>query len=165
MKTAIVYVTMHGTTKKLAEMIKGELIARTEGDADVSLFNLKKDGEPDLNEFDRVIIGGSVHAGGVQSVIKKFCKKHSAELLKKDLGLFLSGMNEPAYEKQFDKAFPESLRAHSKSNKTLGGEFLFEKMNFFQKFIVRKISGVSESVSKINEDKVAEFVSEIVSNG
>lgn len=152
MKTAIIYATTHGTTEKAARMIKDEL-----GEDTISLFNLKKDGEPDLREFERVIVGGSIHAGRIQSSIKKFCTRKSAELLQKELGLFLCGMNKPAYRKQFENAFSEELRSHSRSNKTLGGEFLFEKMNFFQRFIVKRIAKIKESVSDLKEDRVKKF--------
>ena len=54
-------------------------------------------------------------------------------------------------------AFSEKLRAHSRSNKTLGGEFLFEKTNFFQRFIVKRIAKIKESVSDLKEDRVKKF--------
>ena len=52
------------------------------------------------------------------------------ELLQKEVGLFTCGMFfEKAYE-NIDKNFPEILRVHAKSKHPMGGEFLFEKMNF-----------------------------------
>lgn len=154
MKTAIIYASTHGTTEKVALKMK-----ELGGPENTFLFNLKEGSPFDLNAFDAIIVGGSVHAGMLQKRVKDFCKEHTLELLQKPLGLFLCGMNEPEYEQQLEKNYPEILRQHATAMDTLGGEFLFDKMNFFQKMIVKKISGISESVHKINDEKINEFVS------
>ncbi len=71
------------------------------------------------------------------------------------------GMNEPQFETEFNNAFPELLRKHAITSKCVGGEFLFKKMNFIEKLIVKKVSGISHNVSKIDEEKVALLVHEI----
>lgn len=71
------------------------------------------------------------------------------------------GMNEPEFENEFNNAFPELLRKHAISSKCVGGEFLFEKMNFIEKLIVKKVSGIRKNVSKLDESKIAELVFEI----
>ncbi len=153
MKTAIIYSTTHGTTEKVALRIK-ELA----GQENTFLFNLK-DGSPfDLDAFDTIIIGGSIHAGMLQKRVKDFCKQHTLELLQKPLGLYLCGMNEPEYDAQMEKNFPQILRQHATAMETMGGEFLFDKMNFFQKLIVKKVSGISESLYKLNDEKIQSFV-------
>jgi menaquinone-dependent protoporphyrinogen oxidase len=58
MKTAIIYVSKHGTTEKVARMIAGKL-----GSREVSFFNLKTDKNPDITPFDAVILGTPVYAG------------------------------------------------------------------------------------------------------
>ncbi|MFN2395820.1 MAG: flavodoxin domain-containing protein [Bacteroidales bacterium] len=156
MKTAIIYATTHGTTEKVALRIK-----ELSGSGNTFLFNLVEGSPFDLNTFDNIIIGGSIHAGMLQKRVKDFCKQHTLELLQKPLGLYLCGMNEPEYEQQLKKNFPEILRQHAIAKKTLGGEFLFDKMNFFQKLIVKKVSGISESVHKINDDKIHDFTKEM----
>ena len=155
METAIIYATSHGTTEKVAQKIKMEI-----GD-DSTLFNLKTNPSIDLSQFDAVIIGGSIHAGNIQRKVKDYCSSNLVDLLQKKVGLFICGMNEPQLEVEFKNAYPELLRKHAVTTKCVGGEFLFEKMNFFERFIVRKISGVSQSVSKIDEAKVHEIVREM----
>jgi menaquinone-dependent protoporphyrinogen oxidase len=154
MKTAIIYSTTHGTTEKVSQMMQEQL-----GVESTRLFNLKKNKKPDLGQFDQVIIGGSIHAGMIQKSVKDFCKAHMVELLDKRLGLFLCGMNEPEYQTQMEKAFPEILRKHATAKDTMGGEFLFDKMNFFQRLIVQKISGIKSSMSRINTEKIIMFAS------
>ena len=156
MKTAVVYRSHHGTTEKVAGMIQLAL-----GAGNCALFNLKTNTNIDLGAYDRVIIGGSIHAGNVQNKVKEFCNKNQDVLLEKPLGLFLSCMDEQQAQDQFNRAYPEVLRSHAKSCKITGGEFNFDRMNFFEKLIVRKVSGVEGSVSKIDGEKVQELLSEM----
>ncbi len=155
MKTAIIYASSHGTTEKIAKEIQKQMSDNT------SIFNLKTSKKIDPDEFDQIIIGGSIHAGRMKSRVKEFCKKNLETLLQKRIGLFMVGMNEKDFETEFNNAYPEELRKHSISNKNVGGEFLFEKMNFIEKAIIKKISGIKESVSKINDDKIKELVEEM----
>lgn len=156
MKTAVIYRSHHGTTEKVATMIQQAL-----GSENCMLFNLKTSKNIDLSAFDRVIIGGSIHAGNIQNKIKEFCKSNQDLLLEKPLGLFLSCMEVDKAQEQFDNAFPEPLRKHALSCKLTGGEFNFDRMNFIEKMLIRKISGVNESISRINENSVKELVSEM----
>ncbi len=149
MKTAIIYVSHHGTTEKVATMLKG--MAKEETD----VIDLKKARNLDLNSYDKIIVGGSIHAGKVQSRLQKFCKENETILTSKPLGLFLSCMeeNEKA-NAQFEMAFPQSLRSHAISSKLTGGEILFERMNFLEKFMMKRIAKTTESVYKIKEDQI-----------
>lgn len=159
MRTAIVYATKHGTTEKVAQKIKEGL-----GEDKVQLFNLKKDKNFDINQFEQIIVGGSIHAGNIQKSIKNFIETHTQELLQKYLGLFLCCMYEDEAQEQFDRAYPEFLRSHATSNKLIGGELLFEEMNFFEKALIKKMAGVQESVSKIDQKKIEELVTEMKNN-
>lgn len=156
MKTAIIYASSHGTTEKVAKQIQNSL-----GTDNALLFNLKITKTVDLSLFDTVIVGGSIHAGQMQSRVKTFCKNNMVDLLRKRVGLFMVGMNEPQFEAEFNNAFPELLRKHAITSKCVGGEFLFEKMNFIEKLIVKKVSGISHNVSKIDDSKISELVYDI----
>ena len=156
MRTAVVYASNHGTTEKVAQNIKEGL-----GEEKAQLFNLKKDKNFDVFQFDQIIVGGSIHAGQIQKRVKQFLEKYTQELLQKRLGLFLCCMHEDEAENQFNRVFPEKLRSHAISKKIMGGEFLFEKMNFVEKALIKKIAGVQESVSKINHNEIETFVKEI----
>jgi menaquinone-dependent protoporphyrinogen oxidase len=153
MKTAIIYASKHGTTNKVAHQIKL-------GFGDHShLFNIKSDSILNWKEYDTIIIGGSIHAGGIQKRIKDFCNKNKIELINKRIGLFLCCMDEgDASKKHFEKAYPELLRAHSLCNQLVGGEFLMDKMNFFEKAIIKKIFGANQSILNIDHTKVQELI-------
>lgn len=152
MKTAIVYATTHGTTQKVVDIINKEL----KGEATV--FNLKKLKRVEISDFEQVIIGGSIHAGCIQRCVKKFCQQNMVSLLQKRVVLFICGMNEKDFPTELKNAYPELLRKHAAYCTAVGGEFLFNRMNFLERFIVKRITGLSQTVSNINEQKVNELV-------
>lgn len=152
MKTIIVYASRHGCAEKsarlLSERVKGEN----------AVFNLKNKPKIDIEASDGVIIGGSIHAGQIQGKVKKFCRNNLALLLQKKLGLYICCMEEgEKAQKEFESAFPRELRSHASAAGIFGGEFDFEKMNFAERFMVKKAAGVTSSVSKYKEEEVITF--------
>lgn len=152
MKTLITYCTTHGCTKKTASELKQFL------GGEVLLVNLKKEPVPDLSSFDRLIVGGSIHAGQIQKKVKDFCTQNIDVLKNIELGLFICCMEKgEKAEIQLQDAYPNSLLHSAKATACLGGEFNFDKMNFFQKMIVKKVAKVDNSVSQINHDAIKRF--------
>jgi menaquinone-dependent protoporphyrinogen oxidase len=152
-KSLIVYCSSHGTTEKavrfLSESLKGEVLA-----VDLKRENVKVD----LRNFETVIIGGSIHAGNIQRKIKQFIHHNLDTLLEKEVGLFLCCMRdgETAIE-QFNNAFPQELRKNSAAMGLFGGEFLLSEMNFFEKQIVKKVSGATIDQSNLDYEAIKEF--------
>jgi menaquinone-dependent protoporphyrinogen oxidase len=160
MTTAIIYMSKHGTTATIAEKIKAELAKD-----DVKIFNLKTDEPKELKKFDTIIIGGSIHAGSMQSKLRKFITTNMNVLLQKRIALFLVCMDKTEKRtEQFNNAFPAELREKSFANGLMGGEFCFDKMNFLEKTIIKKISGKSENVSEIDEEAIEEFIKKSLTN-
>lgn len=156
MNTLILYASSHGCTEKYAGKLKNLLGSQTK------LINLKKSSSPDLKNIGTVIIGGSIHAGQIQKCIKKFCQSNINELKEKKTGLFICCMEEDnKAEVQFNNAYPEEIIRQSTANGIFGGEFNFEKMNFFEKLIVKKIAKVNSSISKFDETKVEKFAADL----
>jgi menaquinone-dependent protoporphyrinogen oxidase len=151
MKTLIVYTTKHGCTRRYAENL-AELLQGAD------LVDLKKDTPPALDAYDTVVVGGSIHAGMVQKAVRGFCEQNSAVLAQKKLGLFVSCMEEGEKARlQLKKAFPAELAARATAVAFFGGAFDFEKMNLIERTIVRKVSGMKESVSRFDEAAVRDF--------
>ena len=152
MKTLITYSTSHGCTANAAKELKEHLAG------EVQLENLKNNPKPDLKNFDRVILGGSIHAGQIQKRIKEFCAKNMDELKTKEIGLFICCMEEGENaQKQLHEAFPEELHEVAKSTAIFGGEFDFEKMNFLEKMVVKKVAKVKVSTSKVDHQAIQTF--------
>lgn len=143
---------MHGFTERISQKMKEDL-----GD-DVVLVNLKKERNPRLSPFSRVIIGGSIHAGKIQKRVREFCNRYSDELKEKEIGLFICCVEEGvSATSQLMNAFPEELRMVAKSTAIFKGCFDFEHMNFFDRFFVRKITGVKTSNVKVDFEAVRMF--------
>jgi menaquinone-dependent protoporphyrinogen oxidase len=152
MNTLIVYMTSHGCAEKSAMILKDLL------GGEVSICNLKNDKVPLLGPFDNVIVGGSIHASRVQKKVKEFCNVNEGILLEKKLGLYLCHMEEGEKAlKQFEDAYPENLRKKAVAHGLFGGAFDFDKMNFFEKVIVKKVAKVTESISRLDESKIQDF--------
>ncbi|NOY96732.1 MAG: flavodoxin [Chlorobi bacterium] len=156
MRTLIAYMSTHGCTGKVV----AELGQKIEGE--VVIINLKENPNPELDSYTRVVIGGSIHAGLIQRKVKEFCQNNLETLLQKELGLFICCMYEgETAMQQLKDAFPEELHQAAKYEAVLGGEFDFDKMNFFEKLVVKKVAKIRESVSKIDHNAIDKFASKM----
>ncbi len=155
-KTGIIYISKHGTTEKVAKIIADKLDS-----GETELINISKVQIKDIETFDRIIIGGSIHMGSVHNKTKKLCALNKSILLAKTLGLFLCCMEQGEKSvEQFENAFSEDLRKHASSTALLGYEYNLDKMNFFERFLVKKITGSKKSISEIDHDAIVQFVNE-----
>jgi menaquinone-dependent protoporphyrinogen oxidase len=159
MDTLIVYATKHGFTSKCSVILKERLGNRCE------LHLLKGHEFPDPIDYQTILIGGSIHAGQIQKVIREFCRFHKDILLARKVGLFLSCMEkgEKALE-EFNAAYPDWLRDHAKAKAVLGGAFYFDKMSLFERVIIRKVTGVNETVERLDSEKIEKFLAELLAD-
>lgn len=152
MSTLIIYASTHGSTEKCVEQLKKSL-----DDDDILAVNIKTRARPALCSFDTVIVGGSIHAGKIQRKIRTFCRNNEEILKKKNLGLFLCCLEEAeTAQKQFENAFPHSLRERATASGLFGGALEFKRLNFIFKSIIRS-TGITESMSKINTTAINRF--------
>jgi len=161
MKTAIYYVSKYGTTAKCAQLLNEKL---KDG---AKIFNLQDkkmiaSKEAELELYDTIIIGGSIHAGGLHGAVKKFCKKNKAVLLKKKTGIYLCTLapaeNAISY---FDKNLPADLLAGIKAKGCFGGEVIYGKMNALERMIMKKITGSDKDISRISLPEIDKFIQEL----
>ncbi len=152
MGTLIVYSTKYGCTEDCAKKLSEKL-----NDGAV-LCNLKKDKAPELSKYDKVVIGGSMYVGSIQKEVSEFCKNNLESLKNKKLGLYICAMQkDDVIESELKSAFPEELGARAASKECFGGEFIFSKMNFLDKLIVKKVSKIDKDTSTISVDKIDKF--------
>lgn len=153
MRTVIFFMSKHGTTEKVAEILRQYLKS-----PDVDIINLKYNTNISLDPYDTIIIGGSIHAGSIQRKITKFIKLNHQTLKQKKLGLYLCCMEkEDICVNEFNKAYPEDLRLTAKATGVLGGEFLLNKMNFIERILTKKAAGITINISKIDRNAIREF--------
>ena len=156
MKTAIIYASKHGTTENVASRI-AEKLTETNG---IELFSLNKNPNPDISGFEMVILGAPIYAGQPVKKMKDFCKANESVLLQKKTGLFVCGMEpeKEKREKELKEAYPASLYQKAEVTGFLGGAFIFEQMNFFERFIIKRISKINRTVRRIDWDAIDAFV-------
>ncbi|MFW6022809.1 MAG: flavodoxin domain-containing protein [Halanaerobiaceae bacterium] len=152
MKILIVYGTKHGSAEKCAKILSERI------NGDVDLVNLKKKQNINLDTYDNIIIGGSIYMGKIRKEVSKFCIDNKEDLLNKRIGLYISCMQEgEEAEKELKDNYPDELYDQALATDVFGGEFNFEKMNFLERMIIKKISGDSESTSNILKDNIEKF--------
>jgi menaquinone-dependent protoporphyrinogen oxidase len=153
MKTLIVYATKTGFVTECVEKLSGQLTG------EVDKINLT--GRPpaiDPGRYDRIIIGGSIRAGKIQKVVRKFCAVHTPLLVTKRLGLFIVCLEPPEKAGHYiDESYPRSLVVHSKAKGCFGGAAYYERMSPLERFIIKKISGMDKSFSKPNDPGIRDF--------
>lgn len=157
MKTAIIYYSKHGTAERVAHLIGEKL------DNEVNYISLKKNPKPDIRIYNHIILGTSIYAGTPSRKVTQFCHKNQLLLDQKTIGLFICCMNKEQETEELNKAFPEYLQRLTIPKAVLGGEFQFDKMNFIERFLTKKIAKVNASVSKLRYDAIKEFAEKITS--
>lgn len=152
MNTLIAYAGKYGCTEKCAEILSKKL------DGEVVIINLKKAKDIDVSKYERVIIGGSVYIGKIQKEVREFCSRNLDRLKGKTVGLFICGMQEgEAATAELEQNFDPELTKIAVSRECFGGEFILDKMNFLERFIVKKISGVTSNKFNILEGNIHKF--------
>lgn len=134
MKTLIAYGSKYGTAEKCSKEIAKHITGQ------VDIVDLKANKEIKLADYDKVIIGSSIYAGGLRKEVKAFYEKNKEILKDKKVAVFISCMAKENPEQyitnNFDKDFVNKLIGKC----CCGGEYQFSKMNFFERFIVKKIT-------------------------
>lgn len=153
MKTLIAYATKHGSTEKCALLLSQKL------NGEVDLYNLKQDKAYKLEEYDNIIIGGSIYIGQIQKEVKEFCIKYLPVLKDKKIGIFICCMNKGEdAAKQIESSFSQELLSKASVKEVFGGEFEFKKMSFFERFIIKKVAKTTEDASSLSKESINKFV-------
>ncbi len=156
MKAAVIYSSKHGTTEKVARLIGDKL-----NNYSIEYFNLRNKARIDLSDFSIIIIGSSIYGGRNQPEVRRFIKNNILKLLQVKIGLFLCCLNQMLEESEFDSAYPELLRNHSVYNAIIGGELLVGKMSLFERYLVRKTSGISSTLSMLRYPEIEKLANSV----
>ncbi len=145
MKTIILYESKHGCTEKCVSYIKEK--------NNIQEFIKVSDFKGNLDDYDRIIIGTPVYIGQINKKVKTLIESNKDVLLKKEVEIFICGMNDENYEQMLIMNFDEAIRDHAKIIHA-GGAYDFDKLGWFSKFIVRKIAKINHSVEAIKYDQL-----------
>lgn len=149
MKNLILYHSKYGTTTKVAETIKNKL-------TNVSASTIEKF-DDELINYDCIYLGSSTYMGRVHKSLKQFIRNNKKVLLTKEVKVFIVGTGpdnvDRIIEHNFDK---ESIGNFSFTH--VGGEYLYNKMTFIDRFIIKRVAGVTENSSHINNEAIESLV-------
>jgi menaquinone-dependent protoporphyrinogen oxidase len=155
MKTLIAYSTTLGCTEQCASKLKDDLVD------DVEMVRISRRRKFNLQDYEVIIVGGSIHEGMIQRSVHNFCEANLDILLKKQVGLFVCCMDPDADEKKLiQQAFPDTLVKHALASGFFGGELNIKKMNLLQKIMTRKAARLQKEPD-IDFQKILTFANEI----
>lgn len=157
MKTLIAYASKHGTTKKAVEKLAEELTG------DVVVLNLedRAASKTSIEDFNRIIIGGSIYIGKIQKSVRKFSETNLEKLLNVEkLGLFICCGSEDKDMEQLLNSFSDKLIEKAEVKGYFGYGYDLKKLGFIQRTMLKKAAGVEESESNIKYDNISKFAEE-----
>jgi len=142
MKTLIVYGSVYGYSEECAKKLKNLL-----GD-DAVLVNAISDPIPSLDQFDGVVIGGSIYMGQIQKQIKSFIKDHLDELLQKKVGLYMCAALADNFSVELENSFPDQLIQSAVDVESFGGRLVLDKMSFVHRTMTKMMMKVAAKEGK-----------------
>lgn len=155
MKTIIIYSSTYGYAKdcasELSKQLKGEVL----------LVNVSTDKIPSLNEFDNVVIGGSIYMGQISKKIKAYCTSNVDLLKNKRVGLFLCCGLPENFEKNIKNSFPEELLEKAISLESFGGELRVKKMKLTHKILTAFMKKASAREGKALAKQMMENIAKL----
>lgn len=161
-KTLILYASQYGYGAECANQLRSLM------PEEVTLVDLTKATNPELDGYDTIIVGGSVYMGKAMRQTIDFCAANESALLQRKLGLFLCCGLPQNVEQSFAASFSEPLRKHATVSGCFGGELRLGKMKPMHKMIanmMQKAGGKSGiEPPKPNPKAINEFASAMQSN-
>lgn len=153
MNTLIFYDSKHGIVEDCVKLIESGL------PGSVTVYKAGSDlPPPDLDAFDAVVIGGSIHAGHLQKSIKEFCEREAGRLPGKRVGLFICSMTPPEKAADYFAQFPDEIVRISVVRECFGGAVRYERMNFLEAFIMKRIMKSKENIDQIYHIRIENFI-------
>ena len=157
MSILIAYASKYGFTKKCADILAEALGEET------YICDLDKN-HPDLSQYDKIIIGGSVYIGKIRKPVTLFCNENLDILKEKKLGLFICGLAEgDDAKKQMEASFPPELLKAAVSKMSFGGGYEFKKINFLERMMIKKVTGSDKDQLRIEKESIDHFA-ELIKN-
>ena len=157
MKTLIIYESRYGSVKKAVDFLSVKLKDFPD------IKNSKEASKSNLDQYENILIGGSIVMGKIQKNIRDLIDKKMDLLLTKKIVLFIAAAATDPEElkKEMDAAFPQQLSEKALYISHVGFGFNFEKMNFFYKSIIKKSMNTDKSIMELNLeelDKIASII-------
>jgi Flavodoxin len=156
MKTIIIYTSTNNCTQKAVRELSQKLTG------EVQAIDIKNSHNQDLDDFDRIVVGGSIRGQKTMHRINQFYMDYMLVLRTKEIGLFVcsSGDMELAQE-EIKYAFPEELHQLAKTEAIFSGQLDLSSMSFLKKFFTGKIGRLHAKESVLDKEAIDLFASQM----
>lgn len=158
MKTIIIYASTYGYAKDCAITLSNQFTG------EVLLVNIATDTIPLVEQFDNVVIGGSIYMGQISKKIKTFCTSNIDLLKDKRVGLFICCGLPENLETYIKNSFPEELIKKAISIESFGGELRLEKMKFAHKMLTKLMQKSAIKEGKPLSKQLPENITKLASS-
>ncbi|PKM69702.1 MAG: flavodoxin [Firmicutes bacterium HGW-Firmicutes-19] len=157
MKTAIIYASTYGSTRRVAQILNQKILNST-------LVDIKKQ-SIDPTNFDTIILGSSIYIGQIDKQMKNFIHGYKEVLKNKKLGIYFCCGFEENLQTYLDTNFDEEM-VNNATVMTMGGEMDVNKMSFAHKMITRMVQKSEQGKNRevvLHLEKADEFVRQMFS--
>jgi len=141
MKKWYIYYSKQGSTEKCGQYIKNK-------NQEMIMWNLKDGNPKDVAEDDQVILASGIYIGKINKKVIEFIKELKENNNNKNSILLICGAQEDEKEATIEKNLEGNIGIFSRVV-FAGHTYNMKKMNFMEKAIIKKVSGV-----KSDEDKI-----------
>lgn len=159
-KALILYATREGQTEKVARRIAEHL---KQAGLIVKLLNaqgLTSDTTPDLNQFDLLVFGASMHAGGLEKELTRFINVRVDQINAKRRSFFLVLLSAAARDQSLREAWladarqklSQKLRVGFDDIEMIAGALTYSKYSKPLKWVMQRIARKAGGDSDISRD-------------
>ncbi len=144
MKIAVIFASVEGHTRKIAETIAARL---TDQGIDVELMDLRQPGLPGFEGYDGAILAAPIHIGKYPGPFEAFVKAWKSELMSIPtafVSVSLSIASDASSEKEESARYPDGLEKRTgwKADRVhhAAGALKYTEYDFFKRYMMRRIS-------------------------
>jgi len=145
MRAIVVYASKTGFVEKYAKWLAEEISAKAVRSEDSRI--------EDLEEFDTIIFGGGLYAGGINGI--KLVKKALERFDDKRIAMFITGAS-PGREEEIDEVWDRNFTKEEQSRMGmfyLRGGFDYEKLGIKDRMLMTLLKKKLESKKELTEDE------------
>ncbi len=157
MKTLIVYASKYGFTEEVVDQIK-QSISHSCYVVNIKNENINKQA---IESVDNIIVAASMYVGAINKKMQEFIVSNETDLMKKNIGIVVTGMQKDEIENEITNSFSKELLKHSSFTEWIGGKFNIDKMSWMDKMIVKKVANCKETTTLFFDEKYKSIVSAI----
>ena len=157
LRLLIVYGSTEGQTRRIAERMT--TIAREAGHEVTALDSTALPGRLDLQAFDAVLVGASVHQGAHQEAVVAFAKQYRAVLAQKPSAFFsvsleaaVAGEEHRDEAQKYVREFVEETGWEPGMTTAVAGALRFTEYDFLKRLMMKLISRREGLATRTSQD-------------